>query len=659
MNKVNFFNGMEPTSSDFNDVELYFEERINRNQSCLTDKGVFVNADLPDGTTLNPPYLATDNKTLSIYGFVAYDNEGKLLYLAPSYVGGIKVPSLQNLKPEVSTLSTLSNRKLVNTGNTVPFDKNASYVVVARYTEVYTGEKAEQADTNVLISSRIKPSIEFYLRDSDNIAIGDVVLGTITTDNQGTLSVNEDLRDILTVKGDLITSDISSEGVSELGISYSQHINMLGTGEYSTSNPHAISAADIGVDPTATGKHQLYEHSNGIKSNNIASSTSALHYQLISNEDILNISVQALSSDYDEMVAIGDTVLFPSDFTSSLTTSLTQSNGQGYYILSATQNASLELDGPYTSETSDDFTGILNNRNLFKICSFYWGTPKTYNIIFSGTLESSSLSSRWVVLNSDQINKRGTGIIPATEVVAGNVIYYPEVDDYLVVDSVSIPYGPNFLTTNRLDETTIRDRRVFNNTSFKDIHNTDLTVLRTNAPIYAESSLCYNAMVVSNKTVSAFNLGNLYLQIEFDGALCSSPYQFADLPFFSLKKTADTINEWIKACYSGPHTQDGLLPKAFINHEGKLAIYAADSVVIQDSPSGAEDELGFSSDNSSDANGLLRVFITTGTLANTQEYYYDENNNLTNIYYTLTDNSLKSTSITYGSDGNVLKVEGE
>ena len=213
MNKVNFFNGMEPTSSDFNDVELYFEERINRNQSCLTDKGVFVNADLPDGTTLNPPYLATDNKTLSIYGFVAYDNEGKLLYLAPSYVGGIKVPSLQNLKPEVSTLSTLSNRKLVNTGNTVSFDINASYVVVARYAEVYTGEKAEQADTNVLISSRIKPSVEFYLRDSDNIAIGDVVLGTITTDNQGTLSVNEDLRDTLTVRGDLITSDISSEGI--------------------------------------------------------------------------------------------------------------------------------------------------------------------------------------------------------------------------------------------------------------------------------------------------------------------------------------------------------------------------------------------------------------------------------------------------------------
>ena len=166
-------------------------------------------------------------------------------------------------------------------------------------------------------------------------------------------------------------------------------------------------------------------------------------------------------------------------------------------------------------------------------------------------------------------------------------------------------------------------------------------------------------MVVSNKTVSAFNLGNLYLQIEFDGVLCSSPYQFADLPFFSIKQTADSINEWIKTSYRGPHTQDGLLPRAFVNHEGRLAIYAADSVVIQDSPSGAEDELGFSSDNSSDANGLLRIFITTGILANTQEYYYDENNNLTNIYYTLTDSSIKSTNITYGSDGNVLKVEGE
>lgn len=662
MNKVNFFNGMEPLAYDFNDVEIYFEERINRNQSCLTDKGVFVNADLPDGTVLEPPYISADTKTLSIYGFVAYNNEGKLLYLAPSFIGGIRVPSIQNLKPIDDSTSTLSNRQLVNTGNTVDFGANVSYVVVARYSEEYTGEKREQEDTNILIPSRIKPTVEFYLRDSDNIAIGDVVLGTITTDNFGTVSVDESLRDNLTVRGDLIVSDISTGDVSETGISYSQHINMLGSGVYSTSNPHAISPEDLGIDPTATGRHQLYEHSNGLKSTDINSGTSALAYQFTStSEDSILINVQAISSDYDEMVAIGDTVLFPSDFAGAMSLTLSQVNGIGYYIVSLTQNGSLQLDGPFSAEDDAEFIGVLNTRNLFPICSFYWGTPRAYNILFSGILENSETTiTNWAVLNSDKVQERTKGDILASEVEINDELYYSESEDYLKVNTIRVPYGANFLTTSILDESSIKDRRTFNNISFKDIHNTDLAIIRTNAPIYNETSSCYNALVVSNKSTTAFNLGGLTLQIEFDGSLCSSPLTFpSDIPFFPISSVVSYINSWINNYYVGRHTQDGNLPRAFINHEGKLAIYSVDSIVIQDSPLGAEDELGFSSDNSSDLESLLRVVVTTGALENIQEYYYDSDNNLTNIFYTLSDSSIKKTSITYNTNGMVLNVEGE
>lgn len=664
MNKVNFFDGMQPTSADFNDVELYFEERINKNQAALTDKGVLVNADLPNGITLNAPYLSADNdnKSLSVYGFLAYDNSGHILYLEPSFLNGVKVPSLQNLKPIDDSTSTLSNRQLVNTGNSINFGNNIEYYVVARYNEVYTNDLAPQEDTNVLIPSRVKTSVSFYLREYNSIVEGDVILGVVTSDEFGVLSVDESKRDVLTVRGDLITAELTHDNQTDI-ISFADHINMRGTGIYSPSNPHALSAKELGIDPTATGNHQLYEHSNGIQSDTPQTVSSALAYQFTSNSDATGyiVSVQPLFAGSNEIAAISNTILYPGDFSGPLSASLDQTTDQGYYIISLNTSATLELAGPFESEQDSGFINTLNNRGVLPICSFYWGVPRAYSILLSGTLSDNTQITDWGVSSIEELITYEGTTIPASEVTVGTVVYYSPASLFLTITSKVIPSGEFFITNKEVDLTTLVDRRQFNNTSVRDINTSDLASIRDGAPFSTETSRCFNARIVSSKNTSIFSLSNKNLQIEFDGVLCSSYLTFPAKSYYTISTVIKTINDWIQSSYQGPHTEDGYLPTATVNHEGKLSITAADSIVVIDlGEDQADSELGITAgtENGTDISGYLKAIVTSGEISSTQEFYYDENNRLTNIYYSLPGGITKSGTIHYSLNGNIVGYDG-
>ena len=664
MNKVNFFDGMQPTPADFNDVELYFEERINRNQAALTDKGVIIDADLPNGITLNPPYLSVDNdnKSLSVYGFLAYDNSGHILYLEPSFLGGAKIPSLQNLKPINDDTDTLNNKQLVNTGNSVNFGNNIEYYVVARYNEVYTNDLAPQEDTNVLIPSRVKTSVSFYLRDYNSIVEGDVILGVVTSDEFGVLSVDESKRDVLTVRGDLITAELTHDNQTDT-ISFADHVNMIGTGIYSPSNPHALSAKELGIDPTATGNHQLYEHSNGIQSDTPQAVSSALAYQITSNSDATGsiVSVQPLFAGSNEIAAISNTILYPSDFSGPLNITVDQTTDQGYYIVVLNASAALELIGPFDNEQDQGFINIINNRNVLPICSFYWGIPRVYSILLSGTLSDNTLVTDWGISSTDKLLTYEGTTISASEVTVGSVVYYPLAALYLTVTSKIIPSGEFFITTKEIDTLTVVDRRQFNNTSVRDINVSDLASIRDGASFATETSKCFNARIVSSKSTSIFSLSNKNLQMEFDGVLCSSYLTFPANPYYTISTVIRIINEWIQSSYQGPHRDDGYLPTATVNHEGKLSITAADSIVVVDlGDNQADSELGITAgtENGSDVSGYLKSIITSGEIPSTQEFYYDENNRLTNIYYLLPGGVRKSDTIHYSLNGNIVGYDG-
>ena len=658
MEKVNFFNGMEVENTDLNDLELYFEERINKNQASLSDAGVLVNADLPDGTILQAPYLSTDNTTISIYGFVAYDQEGHLLYVAPSFVSGERVPTIQNLKP-VSGTGSLANRELVNTGSTDNFGKNIEYLLVARYNEIYTNDLREQDTTDVLLHTRILPSVSFYLRETGTTLPNDVILGTITTDDFGNVYVNESTRDAFSIRGDLIVSNIYQTGEDLGTTTFEQHVNMLGSGEYSSNNPHAISPSDLGIDPAATGKHQQYEHSNGIVTDNKDSITSALFYNYKSAEGTSNIndiifSVLALSSDYNEMAGIGNTSLYPSDFSGSLSTILYQDTTySGFYILSLNQSASLTLSGPFESEQDTPFLNALADKSLLPICSFYWGIPRYYTLTFGGILVGSSTAVvGWNVLSTEELALyNSSDTIKASEVQIGTQVYYAPANDYLTVNSISTSVGQDFLSIKRVDSSSLKDRRPFNTLSLQNIKTSDLATIKTSAPFSQDTFSCYHARVISSKEDSAFLLSGRTLSVEFDGITYSPSLIFPDAAFYTAQDVVNEINKWIDSLYT---SSNGVKPKALLNKDGRITLLASQTIIVQDvGINGAEDIIGFGSDNNSDADGILKTIISTGNLESIQDFYYNENGSITNIYYTLPSGVQKEQSITYTPNDGV------
>ena len=666
MEKVNFFNGMEVENTDLNALELYFEQRINKNQAALSDAGVLVNADMPDGTILTAPYLATDNTTLSVYGFVAYDQEGHLLFLNPTFVSGEKVPTLQNLKPAAGDSSTLANRELIATGATTDFLPNIEYLVVARYNEVYTDDLRKQDTTDVLIPAKISPSVSFYLREENGVLPNDVVLGTLTSDAYGNISVDETSRNTFSVRGDIIVSDIAQSGEALGNVTFSQHVNMLGTGSYSSTNPHALAPSDLGIDPTATGKHQQYEHTNGIVTDNKDSVSSALYYSYMSAQNTSNIndiifSVQALSADYNEMAAIANVALYPSSFTGALTTILSQSaTYSGYYILSLTQNANLELRGPYTSESDTAFINALSDEMYLPICSFYWGEPRFYSLTFSGTLiGDSSVVSGWQVVSTDTFAIYNSTVTKtAAEVSVGDKIYYSPANDYLNVSLITTSIDSDFLSVKRVDETSLKDRRPFQTLSFKNINSSDLSAIKTSAPFLGSSNTCYYGRLISSKNDSAFTLAGKTLSIEFDGVLNSTNLTFVDAAYFTPEDVVGEINSWIQSYYAGPYTDNK--PKALVNSDGRIVLLAVGSIVIQDTGStGAEEILGFGSANSADADGIIKTIISTGNMESIQDFFYDASGNLINVKYTLPSGVQKQQTLNYNTSGDMISFEEE
>ena len=85
MKKVNYFSGMRVRPEDLNTEQAYFEERIDTNMSVISNKGVVVDATLPDGTLLKYPYVWSDTKSLGVYGLIAYDEYGECIIVEPNF----------------------------------------------------------------------------------------------------------------------------------------------------------------------------------------------------------------------------------------------------------------------------------------------------------------------------------------------------------------------------------------------------------------------------------------------------------------------------------------------------------------------------------------------------------------------------------------------
>ena len=235
------------------------------------------------------------------------------------------------------------------------------------------------------------------------------------------------------------------------------------------------------------------------------------------------VYVQALSEDNNEMAAISNTSLYPSDFNGVMSQIISQdTTPSGFYLLYLDRDTSLGLLGPYSSDTDTNFLTNLYNETLLPICSFYWGEPRFYTITLGGTLiNNGTFVTNWNVLSTDEFAVyNSSDTLVASKIQIGDQIYYAPANDYLTVSSISKSVGDDFLSIKRIDTSSIKDRRPFSTLALENIKTSDLSTIKTSAPFSNEDTFCYNARVISSKGDSAFVLSGLTLSIEFDGSLC-------------------------------------------------------------------------------------------------------------------------------------------
>ena len=666
MQKTNYFSGMEVKPSDLLTDQAYFEKRIDTNMSVIGTKGVIVGAETQDGIILNTPYVWTDTQSLGVYGLMAYDSYGRFIFVEPKYSvdSGTQVSTYV---PTVSNLTPDENNKLVP-GGTQSFGTNKEYWMVIRWAqeEDTSSESMRPSkggrNKGQLLPSRINTSFELYIRDVESgVLSGDVILAKITTDDLGIIYADETYRDTFSLTTSLLRADMADTTAAEaLGndLTFEDHINMVGSGKVTKTNPHGTSAEDLGIDISATGKHQYYLHSDGIKTDDVNSTTSALYPSYFSSSltSEEKVYIEALTDTNNEIVVVNGSTLTTSDLGDRYVLDMlnyVSEEYEGFYILAVSEaSKSITLNGPYASDTNASFLALLSDRAYLPICSFHWGRPyyAYYTIVLENlatgvrTTYSNIPSTRKYVDSStgeevaltDLVIKNETptgitGTIIRVTSGSGTLEYY-----YLISRTIELEDANRY----DIDPLTFKDRRVFNNTGFKDIRREDLAAVRDAAPFSNNKGTIYYARVESDVQLSYFQVGGKSLSMVIDGN--NFYYTFVGVQELSIEQLLSQLNGELKSQI--PST---IKPRAYINHNKHLTIVAGTSISVRASGS-ANASLGLSVQT--DTGEDVKTLIYDGDMPSVQEMYYDANGDLTDVYYLTAGNYIRSHKITYTGD---------
>ena len=677
MKKVNYFSGMSVKPDDLMTTQSFLEKRIDINMNVIGHHGIVVGAETQEGTVLNSPYVwwEEDKASLGVYGLMAYDTYGRFIFVEPKYdPRGIEIPTVSNLTPD-------ENGKLVEAGGET-LNPNSTYIMVIRYAEFDDPDSLRPHHrSGILIPSRINESFELYLRDSvEHVLAGDVILGYVYTGDPHTdqggetvvniQSVDESYRDVFGLTTNLFRANMTKEeNANALGrdLTFEDHINMVGGGKVTKTNPHGLSAEDLNIDIAATGKHQKYLHSNGIKTKQPNSTESALypHPFFSSETSEEKVFIEALSDaeDYDEIVVVDGTTFTPSNFGERYVLDLSQYNTpdkEGFYILAvSSEEGSITFNGPFTSEDSTGFVSLLQDKTYLPICSFHWGRPYyTYytlvlervvgstsdnpddaritltNVPSTRVFYDSTTPSSTTILAADLVVR---SVDPTTQTYTGSIIRLTENgDQYWVLEKTQ-----NIADEDRydIDPLSWKDRRVFNNIDFNDIRREDLAAIRDAAPFSNSSATLYYARCESDAQLAYYQVGGKTLMMTIDGSPFS--YTFIGSSELDIEQLLSQLNGELSS-----QIPSEVKPIAYINHDKHLTIVASQSIIVL--PGSANSYLGFSTMD--DEGEDVKTLIYTGEMPSVQEMYYDENGNLTNVYYITEGNYLRSHTISYTGD---------
>lgn len=657
MQKTNYFSRMEVKPSDLLTDQAYFEKRIDTNMSVIGNKGVVVGTTTQEGIPLNTPYVWTDTQSLGVYGLIAYDSYGRFIFVEPKFDGsGTEIPTLSNLTMD-------ENHKLVS-GGTVSFGYNKEYLMVIRFAQEYDPDSLRPAKgTGILIPSRVNSSFELYLRDTESdLVVGDVVLARIVVDGNGVLSADESYRDVFGLTNTLLRANMTNTTAAEsLGndLTFEDHINMVGSGKVSKTNPHGMSAEDLGIDIAATGRHQYYLHSDGIKTNDVHSTTSALYPSYFSSSltSEEKVYIEALTDTNNEVVVVNGSTITPADLGDRYVLDMLNyvaEEYEGFYILAVSEaSKSITLNGPYSSDTSEAFLALLSDRAYLPICSFHWGRPyyAYYTLVLEDMATGQTTTIQNVPSTRTYIDSATGNDILVTDIVIKNVTPTSITGTIIRITDPSTQLTNYYYVVSKtielddadrydIDPLTFKDRRVFNNTGFKDIRREDLAAIRDSAPFSNNTGTIYYARVESSAQLSYFQVGGKNLSMVIDGN--NFFYTFVGVQELSVEQLLSQLNGELSTQI--PST---IKPRAYINHNKHLTIVAGTSISINASGT-ANSSLGLEAQT--DTGEDVKTLIYDGDMDSVQEMYYDDNGDLTDVYYITSGNYIRSHKITYTGD---------
>lgn len=567
MDSIIFNNGTTVQAADLNDAQTRKADAIKKRFIDTRNYGVIL--------TKSPEQIVyTDGTSLGIYGVVAYDENGERIYIEPNE--NPQIPAIYGLLPDETGLLIQGGEKLV---------QQKTYTLVIRYKEQLNPPTTHHVVTGKAFLTHNDSTYELYLRDYNDVKSGDITLATITCEADGNVAVDESSHKVSTIHPTAVVGAVTSSSDTNYNtVSFEDHINSVGTGTVSKSNPHGISASDLGIDVGALGDHQKLLHVDGIRSDDITSTTSAMYpyyrKETLTNDEV--IYIQPLSASLNELAVINGESVVPSQFSTVFSYSLKDKASEdyaGYYLCSYdVLQHQIVVNGPYNSEENTTFIQLLNTSYLFPICSF-----------------------QWKYVDYD---------------VTGDLV--ADVGSYNVVPA------------------TFKDLRVFNNTSLENFRPHQAFALTQFAPVANDVAYLHNVRLtsassapvfyVAGKTLSLVVNGTEEFNIAFKGTNPLTMNNVISQMVDALVKIDDNNNAYLAA-----------YPR--VNEDNHLTISAPLSLKIKASASNdAAPYLGFSIANSNmeaENDNLIKEMVYYGDRNGIILFKYNEDDDVTEITYYL------------------------
>ena len=568
MDSILFNNGTTVQASELNDAQTRKADAIKNRFIDTRNFGIIL--------TKSPEQIVyTDGTSLGVYGIVAYNQEGERIYIAPNE--NPQIPSVYGLLPDETGLLIKGGEKLV---------PQKTYTLVIRYKEQKNPPTTHHIVTGQAFLTHNDSSYELYLRDFNDVKPGDVVLATITCETDGNVAVDESSHTVSTIPPTAIVGTVNSSTDTNYSssVSFADHINSVGTGTVSKSNPHGISASDLGIDIGALGEHQKLLHVVGIRSDDISSTTSAMYpyyrKETLTNDEV--IYIQPLSASLNELAVINGESVVPSQFSTVFSYSLKDKASEdyaGYYLCSYdVLQHQIVVNGPYDSEENTTFVRLLNTAYLFPICSF-----------------------QWKYVDYD---------------VTGDLV--ADVGSYNVVPA------------------TFKDLRVFNNTSLENFRPNQAFALTQFAPVANDVAYLHNVRLTSASSAPVFYVAGKNLSLVVNG---KDEFNIAFKGTNPLT-LSNVLSQMIDALVKVDANNNAYLaayPR--VNESNNITISAPLSLKIKPSASNdAAPYLGFSTANmnmEAENDNLIKEMIYYGDRNGVILFKYNEDDDVTEITYYL------------------------